>query len=264
MNTPGEYNRDKVVALVAAAGFHALLLLTVCLTYLTWPPLDDEGKPIEEPEDAGEILFVNEYVNLGDMITPETPADAPREEASGENFQDASELVNSGEAGTPAPVVTSEQPSPMQRRKKPAPEKPGPTKEQLEAEAKARREAAAKEKIARQMSFAGNGKGDGVSGTGEGDAVSGTLDGSPSHTLAGRSVISFGSNRSTKSGSIQVAITVNAKGNVTAASYAGGSGPAAGDSQLRARTVTAARNTKFSPLPDGSRDQKGTLTWRFK
>jgi len=264
MITPQENKKDKAIAVAAAVGFHALLLLTVCLTYMTWPPLDEQGKPVEEPEEAGEILFVNEYVNLGDMITPETPADAPKQDAGGEEFQDAADLQNAGEAATPPPVVTSEQPSPQQLRKKPVPEKSGPTKEQLAAEAKAKREAAAKEKIARQMAFSGNGKGNGVSGTGEGDAVSGTLDGSPSHTLTGRSVISYGANRSTKSGTIQIAITVNAKGNVTSASYAGGSGPAAGNSELRARTIAAARSTKFSPLPDGSRDQKGTLTWRFK
>lgn len=264
MNTSGSNKKDKLVALMSTVGIHALLLLTFCLSFLTWPPLDSEGNPVEEEEDDSEILFVNDYVNLGDMITPEKPADAPLADASGTELQNGNDLIDEGTAGTPPEIVTSERPSPKVQPKKEAPKKPGPTKEQLEAEAKAKREAAAKEKIAKQMAFAGKGKGEGISGTESGNAVSGTSDGSPSHTLTGRTVLSYGANRSGKSGSIQVAITVNAKGNVTSASYAGGSGPAAGDSEIRSRTVTAARNTKFSPLPEGSRDQKGTLTWRFR
>lgn len=265
MDTLQADKKDKAVALVAAIGFHALLLLTFCLSYMTWPPLDSEGNPLEEEQEESEILFVNDYVNLGDIITPDKPADAPLDDAAGEQLQNGNELANEGPKGEEPPVLTtSEQPSPKQHVKKEKPKKQGPTKEQLEAEAKAKREAAAKEKIAKQMAFSGKGKGEGISGTESGNAVSGTVDGSPSHTLAGRSVLSYGANRSTKAGTIQIAITVNAKGNVTSASYAGGSGSAAGDSELRARTISAARNTKFSPLPDGSRDQKGTLTWRFK
>ncbi len=255
--------RDKVVAIAVAVAVHGLVLLTFCYTFLSWPPADAEDPRI--PEDESEILFVNEYINLGDMLTDQVPADAPETESAGENISDAPDFVNSGKEATPPPVVTTQRESPKKNVKKPAPEKQGPTKAELEEQERARREQAARDKIKNQMNFGGKGKGDGVSGTADGTAVSGTLDGQAGHDLAGRTVLSWGKNSSRKSGRIQIAVTVNPRGEVTSASYAGGSGPAAGDSEIRSRTIAATRATRFSALPEGeTKNQKGTITWNFK
>lgn len=255
-------SRDRIIALAVAIGFHSLLLLSFCYTFLTWPPEDADDERL--PEETGEILFVNEYINLGDMITNEQPADAPVAPSEGVELSDGNDLADAGKPATPAPLVTSKQSSPMKVREKPKPEKTGPTKEELEAREKARKEQISRDKIKNQMNFGGKGKGDGISGTGEGTGVSGTPQGSAGHDLAGRTILSWGGNSSRKSGIIKVAVTVNAAGKVTAASYAGGSGSAAGDTEIRNRTIQATRQTKFSVLPEGSAEQKGTITWRFK
>ena len=255
--------RDRLIAAVVAALFHLVLLLTFCSTYLSWPPHDADDPRLEE--DSTEILLVSDYINLGDMITNVRPADAPKDEgASGESLSDSRDMENAGEQGTPAPVVTSENPSPAQEVKKPQPEKQGPTREELEAAEKARREQAARDKINNQMKFGGNGGGSGISGTDSGEAVSGSPQGSAGHDLAGRTIVSWGKNSSRKSGTIRVSVVVNAKGEVIEATYAGGDGAASGDSQIRNRTIAATRATKFSAIADGSRNQKGTITWNFK
>ena len=66
--------RDRLVAVIAAVALHLVVLLSFCYTYLTWPP---EDKP-DEPEEESEILFINDYINLGDMLTDRRPADAPQ------------------------------------------------------------------------------------------------------------------------------------------------------------------------------------------
>lgn len=253
--------RDRLVAVITAVALHLVVLLSFCYTYLTWPPKDMP----EEPEEDSEILFVNDYINLGDMLTDRHPADAPEAPSAGEQISDAVDMVNSGEPATPAPVKTSERELPMKVAKKPAPEKKGPTKEELEAQERERREQASRDKIKKQMNFGGSGSGNGVSGNAEGDAVSGMIDGKAGHDLAGRTILSWGANRSNKSGSIQVRVSVNAAGHVTEARYIGGTGPASGDASIRNRTVAATRQTRFSPLPEGeTKIQKGVITWNFK
>lgn len=256
--------RERLAAIVLTLLIHTGVAISFVWTYMTWPPRDADDNPVV-PVDSTEVLFINEFVNLGDMITPLTPSDAPEAPSSGESISDSHDLVNAGEKATPAPTVTSDRPSPMQVVKKEKPQKTGPTKEELAERERARREQAARDKIRQQMQFGGSGKGDGESGVAEGSNVSGSLDGQPGHDLAGRRVVSWGKNSSRKSGTIKVAVVVDRTGKVTQARYAGGDGPAAGDASLRARTVDATRSTRFSPIdnPDAA-DQRGTITWHFK
>lgn len=255
--------QDKILAAGIAICFHLVLLLSFCSYYLSWPPEDADDPRLLQ--DSTEILLVSDYINLGDMITNVKPADAPAGDADGETLSDASDIVNAGEPATPAPVATSERESPAKVVKKPQPEKQGPTKEEIEAEQKAKREQAARDKINRQVKFGGgNGGGDGISGTESGTAVSGSPQGTPGHNLAGRTIVKWGANSSRKSGTIHITVTVNPKGDVIEASFAGGNGAASGDMNIRNRTIAATKATKFSPLPDGSKNQKGTITWNFK
>ncbi|MDE6073337.1 MAG: hypothetical protein K2F80_01895, partial [Muribaculaceae bacterium] len=119
--------RDRIVALIAALAVHAVVLISFCATFLTWPPADPEDERI--PDDP-EVLYVNDYINLGDMITDQTPADAPEAPSEGTSISDGESIADGGENAIPAPVVSTEKESPAKVRKKPVPEKTGPTKEE--------------------------------------------------------------------------------------------------------------------------------------
>ncbi|MDE7154104.1 MAG: TonB family protein [Muribaculaceae bacterium] len=255
--------RDRLISAVIAVAIHLLLLIVLTTTYLRWPPADPDDSRV--PVDSTEILLVNEYINLGDMLRETAPSDAPRADApDGESLQDGNDLTNTGEAGVTPPVVASQQESPMKVNKKEKPEKTGPTKEELAERERIRREQETRDKISRQMTFSGTGKGDGVSGKGEGENVSGAPKGEQGHDLAGRTILHWGKNSSRKSGVIRVSVTVNPEGKVIKADYAGGEGAAAGDNAMRSRTIKATYETRFSPLQDSDRNQTGTITWRFK
>lgn len=256
-------NRDKVISAVITLLIHLLLLLVLTTTYLRWPPEDPDDSRI--PVDSTEILLVSDYINLGDMLRDVTPSDAPVAESnSGETLQDGHDMDNSGEAGVTPPQVASQQESPMKVTKKDTPEKTGPSKEEIAEQERIRHEQNTRNKIARQMNFSGTGKGEGVSGKGEGDNVSGQPTGEQGHDLAGRTILHWGANSSRKSGTIRVSVTVNPEGKVIKADYAGGEGAAAGDNAMRNKTIRATLETKFSPLTNSTRNQTGTITWRFK
>lgn len=256
-------NRDKVISAVIAVGVHLLLLLVLTTTYLRWPPEDPDDSRI--PVDSTEILLVSDYINLGDMLRDVSPADAPLSQSqSGETLQDGHDMDNSGEAGVAPPEIAAQDESPMKVTPKEKPEKTGPTQEELAEQERIRHQQETRNKIARQMNFSGKGNGDGVSGKGEGDAVSGLPQGEQGHDLAGRTILHWGANSSRKSGTIRVSVTVSPEGKVIKADYAGGEGAAAGDNAMRNRTVKATLETKFSPLPNSTRNQTGTITWRFK
>lgn len=255
--------RDKVISAVIAIGLHLLLLLVLTTTYLRWPPEDPEDSRI--PVDSTEILLVSDYINLGDMLRDVTPSDAPLAESQqGETLQDGHDMDNGGEAGLTPPEVSSQQESPMKVTPAEKPEKTGPTKEELEEQERIRHEQRTRDKIARRMNFSGTGKGDGISGKGEGSDVSGQPTGEQGHDLAGRTILHWGANSSRKSGTIRISVTVNPEGKVIKADYAGGEGAAAGDNAMRNKTIRATYDTKFSPLPNSTKNQTGTITWRFK
>lgn len=254
--------RDRLISAVITVAIHLLLLIVLTTTYLRWPPEDPDDRV---PVDSTEILLVNEYINLGDMLRETAPSDAPRSDTpDGDTFQDGNDLDNTGEAGVTPPVVTSQQESPMKVTKKDKPEKTGPTKEELAERERIRREQETRNKISRQMNFSGTGNGDGVSGKTEGDNVSGATTGEQGHDLAGRTILHWGSNSSRKSGIIRISVTVNPEGKVIKADYAGGEGAAAGDNAMRNRTIKATLETRFSPLQGSDRNQTGTITWRFR
>lgn len=256
--------RDSLIAVLLTILIYAGVIAVCLFTFLRFPP-GGEPLPLPQPEDDG-ILLGGEYVMLGDNLslalnsTDEAAPDQTATEASTE----ADDLINAGEQAEPTPVVTSKQESPMKVTEKPKPEKTGPTKEELAAQEKARREKEAADKIKKQMSFSGKGSGKGSAGSPNGNSSTGAPSGSPGHNLAGRTIESFDKPSAQLSGEIRIRVKVNAKGQVIAATYEGGSGPAAANSTVRQRCVNASRKSRFSVRTDSDGDQSGVITWRFK
>lgn len=258
-------DRDRAVALLLTLLIYVAVVVLCLLTGLRFPP---GGEPLPQPQpEETEILYGGEYVMLGDDPTLDVNADdqmaTPEEEAA-----DASEADDIADAGTPAAepakVVTSKQESPMKVKEKPKPEKTGPTKEELAAQEKARREKEAAEQIKRKVSFSGTGTGTGKAGSPDGNSTQGAASGAPGHDLAGRTIEAFDRPSGTMAGTIRVRVRVNSKGQVVSATYDGGSGSAAGNVAQRQSCVEASRRSRFSVRTDSQGDQSGVITWRFR
>ncbi len=269
MSDSSQNRRNRLTALIATVLFHALVvvaLLTLCLRYpgredneRTWPPVD-----------SSEVLFGGEYVMIGDRpeIAENSGEAAPAEaEAEEVPAPEAEALENAGEPAEPSPVVSTERPSPAKVEKKPAPAKSGPTKAEIEAAEKARRERETRNAIAGKVKFGQKGtggSGKGNAGSPDGNSTVGAVSGSPGFNLKGRSLADWHSPAAGPLGTITVRVTVNRQGKVTSASYFSGTGAAAANQATRQNCVNAARMSQFSVDNDAPASQTGTITYNFK
>ena len=262
-------DRDGLIALLATVLFHVVVVVLLLTLYLrhsgtpdavrTWPPVD-----------SSEVLFGGEYVMIGDRpeIAENTGEPAPSEEiAEAVPSPEIESLENAGEPAEPATVVSSERPSPAKVEKKPLPEKTGPTKAELEAAERAKREQETRQAIAGKVKFGQKGTGGsgaGNAGSPDGNSSVGAVSGSPGFSLKGRSLADWHSPSSGPLGTITIRVRVNRQGKVTAASYQSGTGAAAASNATRQSCVKAALRSQFSVDNDAPASQTGTITYNFK
>ncbi len=259
-------NKSRIIALASTVIFHALVLLLLLVIYLRYT---GETKRVWPPEDTSELLLEGEYVKLGDVPQPRVEQKSPATNASDPKpAAEADDIADAGQvAETPPATVTTTKESPMKIAKKPVPEKPGPSREELEAQAKAKQEAETAKKISNRVNFGGQKSGSSESGTAgspNGNSTSGALAGSPGHSLRGRSLESWSSPSGTTTGTIIIKVRVDRQGRVTSASYSGGSGAVSSDPAARRSCEQAASQSKFSVNQDAPAEQVGTITYRFK
>ena len=81
--------------------------------------------------------------------------------------------------------------------------------------------------------------------------------------LVGYTVEHWGRPHSRSAGTITIRVTVNPRGKVIKATYAGGTGDARNDSQARRSCIEAAKQSQFSVPLNRTTDGVGTITWRF-
>ncbi|MCM1076518.1 MAG: hypothetical protein NC411_04070 [Bacteroides sp.] len=260
--------RNHLIALLATIIFHLVIVVLLLTLYLHPVAADtDRGWP---PVDSSEVLFGGEYVMVGDRpeIAENNSESAPAEaEAETAMTPEAEALENSGEEATPAPVISSERPSPAKVEKKPAPEKSGPTKAELEAAERAKREQETRQAIAGKVKFGqkGSGKeGTGSAGSPDGNSTVGAVSGSPGFNLKGRTLAEWHRPASAPLGTITIRVSVNRQGKVTAASYQSGTGAAAASQSARQSCIAAARQSQFSVDEDAPVSQTGTITYNFR
>lgn len=261
-------NRNRMIALLVTVAFHVLLVVLLFMLWLrpvaadeerTWPPVD-----------SSEVLFGGEYVMIGDRqeIAENTGEPAPAEtEAEAVAEPEAEALVNSGESAKPAPVVSSERPSPAKTEKKVVPEKTGPTKAEIEAAEKAKREQETRQAIAGKVKFGQTGTGGnnaGNAGSPDGNAKVGAVSGSPGFNLKGRTLADWHRPAAAPLGTITIRVAVNRQGKVTSASYLSGTGAAAASQSARQSCIQAALRSQFSVDDDAPASQTGSITYNFK
>ena len=268
MSDPRSDRRHQLIALFFTVLFHAAVVVTLLLLYMRPVASDHERK--WPPVDSSEVLFGGEYVMIGDRpeIADNTGEPAPAQtEAETPPEPEVESLVNSGEEAQPAPVVSSERPSPAKVEKKPVPEKTGPTKAEIEAAEKAKREQETRQAIAGKVKFGQSGTGNngaGSAGSPNGNATVGAVSGSPGFNLKGRTLADWHRPASAPLGTITIRVSVNRQGKVTSASYLSGTGAAAASQSARQSCIAAARQSQFSVDEDAPASQTGTITYNFK
>ena len=249
-----------MVAVVAALLLHAGVCLLMYFSYLEYiapekqPPLDAQT----------DITFGGEYVMLGDIPLPGMNDGEAAGAAADETSLQADDNSDAGEQGEGTSLVTTDGASEMASEKK----QNGPSKEELEAEARAKRERERKENESRKISSSVKsafGKGSGKSGSPDGNATHGALSGQPGHTLGvGYTLSSWGRPASGVDGEVRIKVRVNADGKVIEATYAGGKGAAAANSQVRRSCEQASLNSRFSVPKNSSGTKVGMIIWRFE
>lgn len=256
--------KDRIIAIAGTVLFHIIVLMVLLFACLQYDPTETREWP---PVDESEIVFGGEYVMLGDIPDPSvTVSDEPApQESNTDAASEATDMVDEGTIGVPAPLVTSKQESPAKVKEKEKPEKTGPTKEELAAQEKAKKEKEAAEKINNRVKFGGSGSGNGKAGQTDGNATTGAVKGAPGHNLKGRTVDHWGRPSSALSGTIRIKVVVNKQGKVIGTpTYVGGEGPAAANMSVRNSCIAASRESQFSVSLDGPATQTGVITWRFE
>ena len=257
--------KARIAGIVAAALAAGLTLALMLMLYLRYTGDEPRKWP---PEDTSELLLAGEYVQLGDVPTPERDT-APAQESKMEETPENQDVEDAGAAvEEPTPPLTSTQPSPMKVKEKPKPEKTGPTKEEIAAQQKAKREKEAAERVAGRVKFGGTSPvpsaGTGHSGSPNGNAAAGALTGQPGFNLRGRTIARWSRPKGTATGTITVRVRVNRTGNVVGAEYNSGTGPVASDPAARRSCEQAALASKFSSDDSAPAEQTGNITYIFE
>ena len=267
-------NKNKTIALIATLAVHivALLILVFTCLHYKWPP-DEAVLAEQKPQE--EIMFGGEFVQLGnveqpaaDEMQPSSPAEAT--ETADEPKLPGNELKDAGEAQEQhKQVVTQKAESPMKVKKEEEPkQKPkGATKsEQAEQDKLKAQQEAERKKISNRVKFGTSGaSGSGKAGSPNGNSTSGALTGKPGiGGLGGYTLENWSRPSSSLEGTITIQVKVNARGNVVSASYAGGTGAAAGNQAARSSCIAAARQSSFSVPKNTTTDAVGTITYRFE
>ena len=128
-----ESQRDQLIALAGTALIVILLVLALVLAHYRVDITAQEDRKWP-PVDSSEIVFGGEYVKLGDMPFPveETDNSPMPDDSRADAAVDGTDLADAGDAVAEAPsLVTSQNESTMKVTEKPAPEKAGPTKEEI-------------------------------------------------------------------------------------------------------------------------------------
>lgn len=260
-------DKPRIIGIIGTIVFHVLILVISLCFFIEHSP---QQQPEWPPCDSSEILFGGEYVMLGDIAQPlakanEKPAPSKNELDS----REANDLNDSGSKGESSQVTSSTKESTMKVVEN-TPQKQGPTQEELEAQERARIQEETKQQIQNQIKnqFANKNNGQkpsdgGNAGQQDGNSETGVISGAPG-VSSGLTLSNWVKTTSTKSGSVVIAVTVNPQGKVTKATFQSGTGAAGADTQIRSRCEQASLKCSFSVKKGETKDQRGTITWRFK
>ncbi len=283
MNLTKHEISSGIITLLLTIGLGALLVC--CNLHYEYPPKGMEELAQALPEDS---IFMEEaaeeYVKLGDIPEPQQDNQEMKEAESESNEEvksepnvEAHDLKDAGkvEPKQPEPIKQKqESPQKIKETKKPEqkqPEKTGAARPNDKSDAKkpeTKRSNASSSNVNKDMKNvfgSAQGKGSKTEGSPNGNASTGKLQGHASlgDGLVGYTVERWGRPHSTSAGTITIRVTVNPRGKVTKATYAGGTGEARNNTKARQSCIEAALQSQFSVPLNRTTDGVGTITWRF-
>lgn len=256
-------DKNKIIALLAALIINVAIILFLVFSVMSyeWPPKD-----MPMPKES-EILFGGEYVMLGNVDAPaaDQPDDSSPETTATEEPAPAEDMSNAGTPGDPPELISTETESAMKvKKREEKPKKTGPTKEEIAEKERVKREQEKASKINKRVAFGSSGSGSGKEGSPNGNSTTGARSGAPGHSLAGRTLESWGRPSSEVEGVVEISVRVNSKGRVVSATYKGGKGSAAASAEVRNSCKQASLSSRFSVSTESTTEQTGTITWRFE
>ena len=263
-------NRSRLIAAIVTAAIAIILLVLLLWCRLVFDPstLRQPPRPMTELVEVDE-----EFVELLDQATvPSDPApayaEAPTVNESHAAEASGSDLVDAGAVGAPEPDVTTERPAPLHRKKKEKPAKTGPSKQELEEEARRRARKGVSDAFASAPEAQDNtdkhGRESGDSGKPEGQ--SSALDGTGTGSVGGGWIMPrYAKVNSTVTGRIELRAVVGKDGHVVSVEQTGGKAPAAANSALVKRCIAEVRSRRFTRNDTDAPDQAiARIVYTFK
>lgn len=247
-------NKSELTALAITVAVALVMVLLLVLNSLTFDPstLRQPPRPMAEVVEIDEefVEFFEVPVPKGTSSQAYTPQPAERQsqaaEATGSDIKDA------GNEGVSLPDVVSEKPSPVERPKKETPEKKGPTKEELEAEAARRRARkgisdAFKTSPDATDNTTSNSKNAEKGDSGKPDGGASAVNGSGTGNVGGGWIMpSYAKVKTDLTGRIELRAVINSEGKVVKVEQTGGKAPAGADPALVAKCIAEIKRHTFT------------------
>lgn len=267
--------RPDVIALsltlLIAAGVVVLMLFThLSLEPVVreWPPQRDTEVALVE-DNFFEVTQVPRAQRAADEEAAPALNDTRAENLSTPQPTTGHDVRDAGSAGDAPSTVTTPRPAPVQQTTTPEPPVTGPSQEELQAQAEARRRATSATSQAFNRSqgdnnTSNNGKNPGNSGSPAGKE--GSFHGQGNGKVNGGWVVpAYSRIPSSVTGSIVVRATVERDGHVSDAAVSGGTAPASADQALRAAVVEEVKRRKFTRTDNNAPAQATAyITYTFK
>ncbi len=258
-----ENNKPRIIAAIVT-----LLLCLGVVLFLTCMNLRyssaESGMREWPPVDSSEILFADEFVATGSVEQVEQPDEASTVAESAPAV-DAYTNENAGKAVAKAEDLVSTESQSSMTVAKPIPEPKGPTKAEIEAAERARREQETSRNISNRVNFGGNTAGGNANGTPESDGGNSTsTTGVANASLGGRTLEHWSKPNGRATGTITVRVRVDRQGKVIRADYVSGTGAVASLLAARQSCEQAAMKSQFSVSLDAPAAQTGTITYHFR
>lgn len=262
-------NQPRTIAAIVTVAAAVVLVLLLLVCRLAFDPTKlNVDRPVTELIEVEE-----EYVEfLEQPVKPSKPAPAYSEQRVRRNSHAAeasgSDLKDAGKAGVATPDVTAKTPSPVKRKQADPPKQTGPTKEQLEEQARRRARKGVSDAFASAPDAVDNtdsrGKEEGNSGSPEGQ--SSARDGMGTGSVGGGWIMPrYSKVSSTVTGRIELRAVVGKDGHVISVEQTGGKAPAAANKALVSRCIAEVRSRQFTRTDNDAPDKAiARIIYTFK